>query len=117
MKKSVEKRFGCVAFAAQILGDKWTPLIIKNLCEGHARFSEMQAINRINPRTLSAKLDFLEQAGIITKTIYPEVPARVEYSLTVKGKDLIPILRSMAAWGDKYFSAENSSLIEKPLET
>jgi DNA-binding HxlR family transcriptional regulator len=108
MKKVVEKRFGCVAFAAQILGDKWTPLIIKNLCEGRCRFSEMQQLNKINPRTLSAKLDFLEESQIITKIIHPEVPVRVEYSLTQKGQDLIPILRSMAAWGDKYSETNTS---------
>lgn len=100
--KKVEKRFGCVAFAAQILGDKWTPLIIKNLCEGRSRFSEMQTENGINPRTLSAKLDFLEESGIVKKDVFPEKPPKVEYSLTEKGLDLIPILKSMAAWGDKY---------------
>lgn len=102
MKRVVEKRIGCVAFAAKILGDKWTPLIIKNLCEGHSRFSSMQLQNKINPRTLSAKLDMLEQTEIISKVIYSEVPPRVEYTLTEKGRDLIPILRNMAAWGDKY---------------
>ncbi len=102
MKKPVEKRVGCVAFAAQIFGDKWTPLIIKNVYEGQCRFSEMQLLNQINPRTLSARLDFLEKSGIITKEIFSEAPPRVEYSLTAKGQDLIPILKSMAAWGDKY---------------
>jgi len=109
MKKSLEKRFGCVAFAAQIVGDKWTPLIIKNLCEGRSRFSEMQIENGINPRTLSAKLDFLEETGILTKEIFPGKPPKVEYSLTQKGEDLIPILKSMASWGDKYFSADIAS--------
>jgi DNA-binding HxlR family transcriptional regulator len=104
MKQVLEKRIGCVALAAKVLGDKWTPLIIKNLCEGVTRFSTMQLQNQINPRTLSAKLDTLEHAGIITKVIYSEVPPRVEYSLTEKGSDLIPILRSMAAWGNKYHS-------------
>jgi len=106
MKRIVEKRFGCVAFAAKILGDKWTPLIIKNVCEGHTRFSEMQTLNRINPRTLSAKLDLLEESEIITKTIFPGSVTRVDYALTEKGEDLIPILRSMAAWGNKYSSHE-----------
>ncbi len=111
MKKEVEKRFGCVAFAAKILGDKWTPLIIKNLWEGNCRFSKMQSENGINPRTLSAKLDFLEKSEIIKKVVYPEMPPRVEYSLTEKGQDLIPILRSMAAWGDKYSFTPNTSTV------
>lgn len=115
MKKVVEKRIGCVAFAAQILGDKWTPLIIKNLCEGRSRFSEMQSENGINPRTLSAKLDFLEVSGILKKAIYPEKPPRVEYSLTAKGVDLVPILKSMAAWGDKYSATEAVNLIDETI--
>ncbi len=100
----VEPRSGCVAFASKILGDKWTPLMIRNLCDGPLRFSTIQNRLNINPRTLSAKLVFLEEAGVISKISYAEVPPRVEYSLTTKGADLIPILNQMADWGDKYAS-------------
>jgi len=103
MKKIiVEKRMGCVAFAATIMGDKWNPLIIRILCNGSSRFSLLQGEMGINPRTLSARLDFLEHHRIIERTLHSEVPPRVEYSLTPKGQDLIPILKSMARWGDKY---------------
>lgn len=102
MTKKIEKKPGCVAFAAQILGDTWTILIIRNLCDGCMRFSQLQQIVGVNPRTLSARLDFLETAEIVTRKAYPVVPVKVEYTLTDKGKDLIPILQKMADWGDKY---------------
>ncbi len=101
-KDSLEKHVGCIAFASKILGDKWTPLIIKNLYSGKLRFSQLHQATTINPRTLSARLDFLEQTQIISRTMYAQIPPRVEYELTAKGLDLIPILKSMAEWGEKY---------------
>lgn len=71
------------------------------------RFCELQTeVGGVNPTTLSSRLTDLESRGIIKKTTYPEVPPRTEYELTPKGKDLVPVLRSMAAWGEKYGSAE-----------
>jgi DNA-binding HxlR family transcriptional regulator len=99
----IEKRPGCVAEALSILGNKWTALIVMELSGGPARFSALeQKVHGINPRTLSQRLDYLEQKKLITKKCFAEVPPRVEYTLTAKGQDLLPILRSMAAWGDKY---------------
>ncbi len=93
----------CVAAAARILGDKWTPMIIRALSSDKQRFCALQNLaGGVNPRTLSARLAKLEQEGIITKVTYPEVPPRTEYTLTKKGQDLLPILESMATWGDKY---------------
>ncbi|MBX4188952.1 helix-turn-helix transcriptional regulator [Candidatus Saccharibacteria bacterium] len=101
----VENRPGCVAAALAILGNKWTALIVKELSEGCARFSALQhTLPGISPRTLSQRLDEMENCGLITKKSFAEVPPRVEYTLTEKGRDLLPILRSMAAWGDKYSS-------------
>ena len=94
----------CVSAAASILGSKWTTQIIYVLANGVGRFSEIEKeIAAINPRTLSSRLDDLEKEGIVTKTNYNEVPPRIEYELTQKGKDLIPILDTMADWGDKYW--------------
>jgi DNA-binding HxlR family transcriptional regulator len=99
----IEKHPGCVAAALAILGNKWTALIVKELSEGCARFSALEAaLPGISPRTLSQRLDEMEHCELITKKAFAEVPPRVEYTLTQKGKDLIPILRSMADWGDKY---------------
>jgi DNA-binding HxlR family transcriptional regulator len=101
----IEKHPGCVAEALCIMGNKWTPLLVMELAKGPGRFSALERILiGISPRTLSQRLDELEQRNIITKKSYAEVPPRVEYQLTKKGQDLIPILKSMAAWGDKYHS-------------
>lgn len=99
----IEKRPGCVAEAVAILGDKWTALIVLELSMGVGRFSQIEyCLKGISPRTLSQRLDELEAKKLIARKSYAEVPPRVEYSLTQKGTDLIPILKSMAAWGDKY---------------
>jgi DNA-binding HxlR family transcriptional regulator len=104
-KIRIEKTPGCVAGALCVVGDKWTPLIVMELAKGSSRFSLLeQALPGISPRTLSQRLDNLETEKIITKTSHPSVPPRVDYELTKKGKDLLPILRSMADWGSKYFS-------------
>lgn len=100
---TLEPRLGCIAAALRIIGQKWTALIIRDLCEGPKRFGELErSVTGINPRTLSQRLEALERYGIITKKTFAEVPPRTEYTLTDKGKDVIPILRQMAAWGDKY---------------
>jgi len=95
---------GCVEAATSILGDKWTPRILRAMTQkGPIRFGELQELTGgVNPRTLSARLCSLELEGIITKTTYAEVPPRSEYLLTQKGIDLLPILKSMAEWGLKY---------------
>ena len=101
--KPIERKPGCVAEATAILGNKWTALIVMELSQGCARFSHLEkSVEGINPRILSQRLDYLEQKGIIIKRNFAEVPPRVEYTLTDKGKDLLPIVRSMAAWGYKY---------------
>lgn len=95
---------GCVAAAANIISTKWTPQIIFALAGGVQRYGEIQKeVEGINPRTLSARLDELQAAGIITRTSYDEMPPRIEYQLTAKGKDLLPILNCMVDWGDKYW--------------
>lgn len=100
---TIEPRLGCIAASLRIIGQKWTALLIRDLCEGPKRFGELErSVEGINPRTLSQRLEALERYGIITKKIYAEVPPRTEYTLTKKGKDIIPILKQMAAWGDKY---------------
>jgi len=101
--KCPEREQMCVATAAAIVSSKWTPQLIYALSNGVERFGELQKeAGGINPRTLSARLDELEQQGIVIKKSFNEVPPRVEYSLTPKGRDLLPILECMVEWGDKY---------------
>lgn len=97
------REHGCVAVAAHIIGSKWMPQLIYVLANGVHRFSEIQKeIDGINPRTLSSRLDELESAEIVTKECFKELPPRIEYTLTPKGKDLLPILEEMVDWGTKY---------------
>ena len=102
----LEPKNGCIASAMEIIGSKWTALILRDLSSGSKRFSELEkSVGSINPRTLSQRLDDLERHEIVTKTSYAEVPPRIEYTLTSKGQDLVPVLRAMSAWGDKYYVA------------
>src|SRR5689334_20435379 len=104
VKTPIEPRVGCIASAMQIIGNKWTALILRDLFSGPRRFGELErSVGDINPRTLSQRLDDLEAHGIIRKQSYAEVPPRTEYSLTEKGEDLLPILKQMATWGTKYY--------------
>lgn len=103
---TIEPRIGCIAAALRVIGQKWTALIIRDLCNGPKRFGELEkSVGGINPRTLSQRLDALEEYGIITKKTYAEVPPRTMYTLSDKGRDLVPILKQMAAWGDKHHEA------------
>lgn len=105
MDEVLEPKGGCIAAALKILGDKWSGLIIRELTAGPCRFGGLEpALPGISPRTLSQRLTSLQESGIITKKVYAEAPPRVEYRLTAKGQDLIPILQSMVEWGDKYSS-------------
>ncbi len=97
----------CVATAAAIVSSKWTPQLVYALANGVERFGELQKeAGGVNPRTLSARLDELEAQGIVAKVSFSEVPPRVEYQLTQKGRDLLPILEHMIAWGEKYATSD-----------
>jgi len=100
---SLEPTVGCIAAAMDIIGNKWTALILRDLAVGPQRFCELEkSVGDINPRTLSQRLDGLETQGIISREACASSPKRLEYCLTDKGRDLIPVLRQMAAWGTKY---------------
>jgi DNA-binding HxlR family transcriptional regulator len=106
-KQPLEPRVGCIASAMQIIGNKWTALILRDLAGGPKRFGELEkSVGSINPRTLSQRLDDLERCAIVTRKSYAEVPPRIEYALTRKGEDLMPVLRQMAEWGVKYGPAK-----------
>ena len=94
---------GCVKGATKILGDKWTPQLLRFFVnEETVRFCQIQdLVVGINPRTLSSRLDYLEQEGVITKNATTS-ESRCEYRLTDKGYGLVPILRDMEAWSEQY---------------
>jgi DNA-binding HxlR family transcriptional regulator len=85
-----------------LIGGKWTLLILRDLFEGTRRFGELRvSLAGISPKTLTEKLRELEQAGIVKRKIYAEVPPRVEYSLTRRGQKLDKIFNEMKAWGSQ----------------
>jgi len=99
----IETKGGCIASAMQIIGNKWTALLIRDLFTGPKRFCELEkSVGGINPRTLSQRLDDLESNGIIKRLSFSSGQPHTEYRLTPKGKDLLPILQQMATWGTKY---------------
>lgn len=94
---------GCVKAATEILGDKWTPQLLRFFMnEETVRFCQLQELaNGINPRTLSARLDSLENHGIIVKSATTST-SRCEYRLTEKGNELLPILQQMDQWSARH---------------
>ena len=89
-----------VAACAEIIGAKWTALLVHDLSEGPRRFSELErSCSGISPRTLAERLRALEQEGIVERHSYAESPPRVEYELTEKGEALLPIIDAMRAFG------------------
>ncbi len=103
---TVEKRPGCIKAALEILGDKWSPLLLGKLVESPYTFGELEdALSGISPRTLSARLEKLVQQRIIDKQLYCEHPPRYRYQLTQKGRELQDILIAMGDWGNKYYEA------------
>lgn len=89
-------------FALSLMGKRWKPAILWKMTEGIYRFGEMKrAIPQISEKMLTQHLRELETDGLITRTIYPEMPPRVEYGLTKLGASLQPILQQLNDWGEK----------------
>jgi DNA-binding HxlR family transcriptional regulator len=89
-----------VAASAEIIGAKWTALLVHDLSEGPRRFSELEhSCAGISPRTLSERLRALEDEGVVERRSYAESPPRVEYELTDKGEALLPIIEEMRRFG------------------
>jgi DNA-binding HxlR family transcriptional regulator len=88
-----------VARAMEVLDGKWTVLIIRDLLAGTRRFSQLRSsLSGISPKTLTDRLRMLEEHGLVHRSIYAEVPPRVEYELTERGRSLRPVLAALATW-------------------
>lgn len=101
---------GCAIEAALSLIDgKWKGVILHQLSAGTLRFNELhRRVPRISPRILTSQLRELEQDGLLTRTVYPQVPPKVEYCLTMRGQSLRPILETLRLWGDENFDFEHN---------
>ena len=95
----------CLQATLEIIGDKWTAFLIREMTECPKTFSELEeSMGHISPRTLSQRLDKLEKESIITKNLYCERPPRYRYTLTQKGTELKSVLQKMSEWGERYRS-------------
>ncbi|RFA34329.1 ArsR family transcriptional regulator [Virgibacillus dokdonensis] len=102
---------GCpVEATLDVIGGKWKGVILYHLLDGKKRFNELRRfIPGITQRMLSLQLSELEQDGVISRTVFPEVPPRVEYAMTEFGTTLEPIITQMKKWGDQY----KANMLEK----
>lgn len=110
MSVSKKKNSSCfIDLFVAILGSKWKPCIIWHLRNGPQRFTELQKkMNDVNSKTITTHLRELENLKIISRVVYPEVPPRVEYSLTDYGKALFPVYDAMLTWSIYYLEHEGT---------
>ena len=98
-----------VATTVQLVGSKWKLLILRNLLQRPWRFNELKkSLEGISQKVLTDSLRSMEDDGIITRTVYPEVPARVEYALSELGESMRPIITAMEQWGITYKEGSRS---------
>ena len=86
-----------------LISDRWKVLIIRDLLDGTKRFGELKrSVGNVSQKVLTANLRAMEESGLLTRTVYAEVPPRVEYTLTELGQSLHPVLDAMRNWGEGY---------------
>lgn len=121
MKKNIPRSDCPISFALDLIGDKWSLLVIRDLVfEGKIFYKEfLKSKEGIATNVLSDRLKKLENAGIVTSKIYEKLKTQKEYSLTIKGKDLIPILVEIILWSAKYEDglAVTNEFVEKATES
>ena len=99
-KKLVEKHGNHVARSLEVVGYKWALLIVRELLDGPRRFTQIsRALPDANQKMITARLRELEAAGVVSRVAYAEVPPRVEYSLTPRGRALRPVVDALRSWG------------------
>ena len=92
-----------VETTAQLIGSKWRLLIMRDLLDGTKRFGELKrSLGSISQKVLTSNLREMEERGLVERRVYPEVPPRVEYSLTEAGASLRPVIDAMRTWGVDY---------------
>lgn len=107
--KTVKELPACpVETTLTLIGDKWKVLILRDLLTGTKRFGELKkSIGNVSQKVLTTQLRAMEENGLLTRTVYAEVPPRVEYTLTDLGRSLKPILDAMWNWGEEYKASLN----------
>lgn len=97
-----------------IIGRRWTGLIIYQLLQGPQRFSVIEASLPVSGRLLSERLKELEQEGIVLREVFPETPVRIQYSLTDKGRALSPVIRDLQVWSEAWIEPQELSSGSSP---
>ena len=101
-----------VCRTAEIISGKWTLLIIRDLADSSLRFCELErSLDGISPRTLSLRLRALEEEGIVERHTFPEVPPRVTYQLTGKGRALVPLIEDMRSYGRRWLPVDENDRV------
>ncbi|MGC1274738.1 MAG: helix-turn-helix domain-containing protein [Planctomycetaceae bacterium] len=107
-RKNGRKAVTCsVETTLAVIGGRWKVLVLHHLLDGTKRFSELtRALKGVSARTLSKQLRELEADGVIDRRVYPQIPPKVEYSLTPSGRRLKPVLLAMHRWGETFDAAD-----------
>jgi len=107
---------GCpVEAALELIGGKWKGLALYHLSDGTKRFNELKRLaGSVTRRTLTKQLRELEADGLISRTVYPVVPPKVEYALTEKGEALVPVLMALRNWGIEYALPDPTASAGRP---
>jgi DNA-binding HxlR family transcriptional regulator len=107
-----ERRSSCpIACSLDVIGDRWTLLVVRDLLRGKTRFGDFLASpERIPTNVLADRIRRLEREGVVTSELYSQHPPRAEYRLTAKGRQLAPVLRAIGAWGLEHFPGTEARL-------
>lgn len=104
MARTYDRQQACpIARSLDIVGDRWTLLVLRDLRRGHTKFADLlMSLQGISPTVLSERLQSLEQDGIVARRFYSDHPPRAEYVLTPRGDSLAPVLQALYAWGTEH---------------
>lgn len=104
MARTYDTQQACpIARSLDVLGDRWTLLMIRDLRRGHTKFADLLvSLRGISPTVLSERLQSLEREGVVERRFYSEHPPRAEYVLTAKGNALAPVLQAISVWGNEH---------------
>lgn len=113
MKRTSVKDMNCsIAQCVEVIGDWWTPLVVRDLLFGIGRFDDIQERLGISRNVLTQRLELLIEHGLVERRPYQDRPPRFDYVLTAKGRDLWPVLQAMKQWGDRWAAPDDGVPVE-----
>ncbi|MBF6331545.1 winged helix-turn-helix transcriptional regulator [Nocardia transvalensis] len=110
MKRTTFANWPCsVARTVDLIGDWWTPLVLREACYGTTRFDDFEKVLGLSRNVLTQRLNRLVEEDMLTRVRYQDRPPRYEYRLTDKGRDFFPVLAAIMSWGDRWLTAESGA--------